>query len=48
MDLKQEKLGFYKNPSFQVIMKLQAESIASANNIADTPICVATQQQNLL
>ncbi len=48
MELKQEKLGFYKKHSIQVIMKLQEESIASANNIADTPICVATQQQNLL
>lgn len=48
MELKQEQLGFYKEHSIQVIMKLQEESITSANNIADTPICVAAQQQNLL
>ncbi len=40
--------AFYKKHSIQVIMKLQEESITSANKIADTPICVATQQQNLL
>ncbi len=48
MELKQEKLSFYKKHSIQVIMKLQEESITSANKIADTPICVATQQHNLL
>ncbi len=43
MELKQEKLGFYKKHSIQVIMKLQEESITSVNKIADTPnLCCHT------
>lgn len=48
MKLKEEKLGFYKKHPIQVIMKQQEKSITSAYNIADTPICAAAQQQNLL
>lgn len=48
MKLKEEKLGFYKKHSIQVIMEQQEKSITLADDIADTPICVAAQQQNLL
>jgi len=48
MKLKQENLGFYKKHPIQVIIKQQEKSITSAYHIADTPICVAAQQQSLL